>query len=192
MTIPKTYRKSRDPILANFDWTDIAAGTGYEDYFLIESEVDGGKDHHLTSQHDYSNSVDISVQTTTSTLDYDLTPFVNPRTINGVALISLAVYGLGGITPVYTVQLYKWDGSSETLLGTAEFEPTLTAARMLYMPITIVNKKIGIGETLRCKVILNNPSGSEARYGIDPANRTSGQLIITTTSKISIPYRLNL
>ena len=47
-------------------------------------------------------------------------------------------------------------------------------------------------ETLRLRVQQVNPSSVTARYGIDPANRTDGSLTITTTSKVSIPFRVDL
>ncbi len=195
MTIPKTYRKSRDPILANFDWTDIAAGTGYEDYFLIESEDSGDKDHHLTSQHDYSNSVFIQASNSTSDLDYDLTPFVFPRTLNGTVLISLPLWAAGEVTPVFTAELYRWDGSTETQIGsTITYAPNLLATTpiMIYLRMPIVNALIPAGETLRFRLVMANAIPTATRYGQDPANRTDASLTITTTSKISIPYRLNL
>ena len=40
------------PVLVSFDSTDISSGTGYEDYFLIESEDSGCKDYHLTPQRE--------------------------------------------------------------------------------------------------------------------------------------------
>ena len=79
------------PVLVNFDSVDVANGTGYEDYFLIESEDSGGKDYHLTPNPDFSNTTAIVKSTSTSDLDYDLSSFVIPRTINGTVLISLAI-----------------------------------------------------------------------------------------------------
>ena len=39
-----TKFSTASPVLVSFDQVDIANGTGYEDYFLIESEDDSGTD----------------------------------------------------------------------------------------------------------------------------------------------------
>jgi hypothetical protein len=183
------------PVQATFSFSDIASGTGYETYYLIESEDSGGKDYHLTEQSDYSNSVKISQTGVGSKdLDYDLTPFTIPRTVDGDVLVSIPVHGTGGTTGgTWTVELYDWDGSSETLLGTGVvFNPTLSTAVMLYMVMPIDNKLIPVGHSLRCRVLMAMTAGTTIQYGIDPANRTDATLTITTTSKIQVPFKLDL
>ncbi|KKK70207.1 hypothetical protein LCGC14_2926310 [marine sediment metagenome] len=177
------------PALVNFDSQEIANGTAYEDYFLIESEDSGGKDYHLTPNPDFSNSATISLNQATFDQDFDLTPFVLPRTINGTVLISIPISNQAAATSTTTVELYKWDGSSETQLGSTVFvAKALSAAAMVYIRMPIVNKLIPAGEQLRVRVIYANPSNTTALMGIDPANRADGTLTITTQSKISIPY----
>jgi hypothetical protein len=187
--------KTASPAQVNYDFVDIANGTGYETYYLIESEDSGGKDYHLTPQTDYSNSVMISITSgaSPSDIDYDLSPFVFPRTINGTALISLSIRGSNNITPTYAVYLYRWDGTTETQLGTAQLTTAaLTGNIMLYFRIDIDNEIIPAGQQLRCRVVLTNATGTAAQYGIDPAGRTDAGLDITTQSKIHIPYKLDL
>lgn len=181
------------PALVNFDFVDIANGTGYEDYFLIESEDSGGKDYHLTAQNDFSNSAVLSRSSAGDTdNDFDLTPFIIPRTINGTVLISLAVDGDSAVAPVFTVELYRVTGAGETQIGSSvALTPSLSAPRMLYMRMPITNELIAVGDFLRCRVNMSSASSSTRRLGIDPANRTDSNLTITTTSKISVPYKLD-
>ncbi len=184
------------PVLVSFDSQDIANGTGYENYFLIESQDSGGKDYHLTPNPDFSNDVDFVVNNgnTTEDHDYDLTPFVFPRTINGTVLISLPFAAAGANPVVIIAELYKWDGSSETQLGsTINYTPSLTTTpRMIYFRMPIANELIPAGETLRFRLSIVNTTSTTVWMGIDPANRTHGNLTITTTSKISIPYKLDV
>lgn len=177
--------------IASYNYTDIREGVGYQDYYLIESETSGGKDYHLTPRTDYSNS---ATKTSTGALDidYDLSPFVLPQRMDGTALISLAVHGTSSANPTFTVELYKWDGATETQIGsTVTYAPTLTAARMLYFPITLSNVNFAVGESLRLRVA-QTATGVSTGWGQDPAGRTDGSFTITTTSKLSIPFKLDL
>jgi len=190
---PQPYTTT-SPVLVNFDQTDVANGTGYEDYYLIESEDSGGKDYHLTPNRDFSNTTFLS-QSASGSIDedFDLTPFIFPRTINGTVLISLAVDGDSGVTPDFTVELYRWDGSIETQIGsTVTINVSLSAPKMLYMRMEVENELIPAGEQLRARVVMADASGSTRRLGIDPAGRTDTSLSITTTSKISVPFKLDL
>lgn len=182
------------PALVNYDSTDVSNGTGYEDYYLIESEDSTGKDYHLTPNPDYSNSASVFANSgqTPIDYDYDLTPFTIARIINGTVLISIAAQATG-ISPTWTLELYKWDGAAETILGTAvTYAGVIAAVRMLYFRMPIDNKLIAAGETLRLRILLANPHVSQVFYGIDPAGRTDATLTITTTSKISIPFKLDI
>jgi len=191
-----TEFSTQGPALVNFDFTDIASGTGYEDYFLIESQDSGGKDYHLTSNPDFSNSAFIEQAGSAGTkdLDYDLTPFVIPRTVNGTVLISVPVVSLGGASsPAWTAELYRFDGTNEFQIGSTV---TLTtsipeAGQMLYFRMDVDNELIPVGETLRLRFVMQTFGSTTVKYGIDPANRTDVNLVITTTSKISVPYKLD-
>ena len=193
MAIPNIFGTS-SPLLANYDYSDVLNATGYETYYLVESEDSTGKDYHLTPTTDYSNSVYIQASTSTSDLDYDLTPNVLPRTLNGTALVSLSCWAAGATTTVFTLELYNWDGSTETKLGsTVTFTPNLTTTpSMLYLRMPITNEVIPTGNILRLRVSMVTAGATATRYGIDPAGRTDSDLTLTTTSKIHIPYRLDL
>ena len=180
------------PSLVNFDFVDIANGTGYETYYLIESEDSGGKDYHLTAQTDFSNSILLTINNSTQDNDFDLTPFVIPRTINGTVLISLAIDGDADANYISTVELYRYDGSSETQIGsTVTLISVLSAPKMVYMRMDVDNELIPAGQQLRARVVYSVVGATTGRLGIDPANRADAALTITTTSKISIPYKLD-
>ena len=78
--------------------------------------------------------------------------------------------------------------------STITFAPALIAAKMLYLPIEVVNTTIAVGEVLRLRVAATDTGASSKKLGYDPANRSdgAGALTITTTSKVSIPYKLDL
>ena len=194
MVLPRVFSNERERIIASFPSTDLRNGTGYEDYFLIESEDSGGKDYHLTPNRDFSNSTAITTTApSTIDLDYDLTPFALPQTINGMVLISIPAESSSG-DPDFTIELYKVDDAGETQIGsTITFNPLIsTTNKMLYFRMPIVNEHFRKGEILRLRVVMVQSGGGSHRYGIDPAGRTDANLPITTTSKVSIPFKIDL
>ena len=193
MVLDKPFTTA-SPALVNYSRTDIQTGVGYTDYYLIKSQTSGGADYHLTTNNDYSTDIAQS-GTAAFDFDFDLSPFTIAQTINGTALVSLAVWGQSSTTPTWTVELYKWDGTTETQMGsTITFAPALIAAKMLSLPIEVVNTTIAVGEVLRLRVAATDTGASSKKLGYDPANRSdgAGALTITTTSKVSIPYKLDL
>lgn len=188
---PQPYTTA-SPVLVNYNWADVQSGVGYRVYYLIESEDDTGTDYHLTTQTDYSNSVSVTVNASTFDEDFDLTMFALPQELEGTALISLPIKVGSGTSPEITVELYKWDGSSETIIGSAVvFDTAADTAKMLYFNYDIPYTHFSVGDVLRLRLKIVQSSAVTAYVGIDPANRTDSNLSITTTSKISIPYRTN-
>ena len=194
MPLPPNLTKftTQAPVLVSYPFTDIANATGYVDYFLIESQDNSGKDYHLTPNRDFSNSVKINKATATFDADFDLTSFVLPRTINGIVLISIPIVAAANANAIFTAELYIWDGSSETQIGSTivfNASPTATPS-MLYMRMPVSNKLIPAGKQLRLRFVMAVAGSTTVWFGLDPANRSDGGLSITTTSKITIPYAL--
>ena len=191
MVMPQPFTTT-PPQLINYDYSDIASGTGYETYYLIESEDSSGKDYHLVSQRDYSNSVAMVVTlSSTEDHDFDLTAFAIPMTIGGTALLSVPMSGNGDLAIHATI--YKWNGTSEVAVSSEISSLHKTGVKMFFIEIPIPNTHFSAGETLRLRMRVDNSDGfNNARYGIDPADRTDANLTITTTSKIYIPYKLDL
>jgi hypothetical protein len=179
--------------LANYTYSEIRSGTGFQDYFLIESEINTAKDksYHLTEQRDFSNSIIIQ-QTASFDLDFDLSPFTIPQTANGDCKINLNVAGSSGDTTDLTAELYRVRGGVETQIGSTVLHRfTAAAAGYCYMLITVVNIQFAVGDILRLRLQKSSTTASTG-IGIDPAGRTDATFTISTASKISIPYKLDL
>lgn len=180
--------------LVNYTWSDVAAGTGYVTYYLIESEDSTGTDYHLTTQIDYSSSTFVSTAATLD-IDYDLSAFTIPQTINGTALFSIPCADVTGApTATFTVELYNWDGSAETKIGSTVTSAAInltTTPQILYLQMPVTNAEFAVGDSLRLRIAVTSASGTTA-YGIDPAARADAALTLTTQSKIQIPYKLDL
>ncbi len=180
------------PLLTNYSWDDVRSGVGYQTYYLIESQDSGGKDYHLTTQTDYSNTAVRTESGSTFDEDFDLSTFALAQEIEGTALFSMCLKTISAATPTVTIELYKWDGSSETIIGSASvLQRGADTVSMIYMEYDVPYTHFSKGETLRLRLEVEQTSGVAVWFGIDPANRADGNLSITTTSKIHIPYKTN-
>jgi hypothetical protein len=173
------------PVIATFSINDIRSGTGFQDYYLIQTFTNA-VGYALTPNQDLSanpSALNISDE------DYDLSPFVITQTIKGTARISVPVWHSSPNTFTLGVSFYSVTGGVETIIGSeVVFSKSVsTSSQMVYMTSELPRTVIPVGSQLRVR-IRNPGGGSNAKYGTDPAGRTDGDLSITTTSKMSIPY----
>jgi len=180
------------PILVNYDWTDAVNNTGYKTFYLIESNSSTGVNYHLTPKQDYSSTPVLTENSSTFDEDFDLTQFPLAQAIEGTALFSLPIKSASNATPDVIIELYKWNGTSETIIGSSvHLDAACNDAEMRYFNYTIPYTHFAAGETLRLRLQVVQTSGIFVYFGIDPAGRTDADLTITTTSKIHIPYKLD-
>ena len=208
---PKFNRFSTaSPVLASFDFTDIANGVGFESYYCFVSETNTGEALGLTPQIIRSaiNQIDLTLATSPNTIfkDFDLSQFNIPRTIKGTAIIT------GSLTwdrsdanqrGFLTVGLYKWDGSTETLLAsdrTIEYgnlDQDDNYLLLLDVPETV----FATGEILRLKftATVTGTTGTPSSFsiGTDPTDRDGGTLKpasedVTTVTRVDTPFKLDL
>tara|TARA_R100000789_G_C2988099_1_gene145328 strand:- start:59 stop:658 length:600 start_codon:yes stop_codon:yes gene_type:complete len=184
------------PVLANFDYNDIARGIGYETYYLIQSQDSGGTTYLLTPNTDYSSEMTFKqVGSGTADQDFDLSPYGIARTIDGIVTFSAGVYRADAPdTTTFTAELYKYDGSTETQLGsTVTYTPNLNtgSTKMIYFRFSITNQIMPVGMILRLRVRIVETSGNTAHLGTDPAGRSNASFV-TTTSKLTVPYKLDI
>ena len=224
--IPTAYPAVQEPAIATFNFTDIAEGTGV---FLFKGFTDindttigynlGGADFYSYSTATGVTLADDNNFTKQIDIDFDLSPLNLPRTIKGDVVINLsfatAPGGDGGSTDtslVYVIaKLRKWDGSTETELGSAQTQ-TLTGNSFLTQVAKTTLVKFNVsrthfrkGETIRLTLegwgkvaVGTRPSGSHSTMTIshDPKDRN---IIDTGTvdadaSKLDlyIPFELGL
>ena len=97
------------PVVATYDFKDLASGTGYEN--LWGAETDGGDYVLIANQFKASvrkGGVKAGVDASPTTITYELTPFNTPRTINGTLNILYNFrFNVSGGTTSVTVNIYK-------------------------------------------------------------------------------------
>ena len=215
------------PQLVNYNYTDIAAGTGVTEFYGGRLGDNIITSYALSSSKFYSSKVmtDATAKTVASyalmaNVDFDV-KFNQPKIINGKAIVNIPL-GAEGIAAsslnIYTVgKLYKWDGTTETLLGFASGAELITPGLadgdfitgMNAIEISLDNVHFKKDETLRLNVELWGFSGqvgsAQLFIGHDPQNRpTSGfettpagnpQLTFGTAPSVlsvQIPFKLDI
>lgn len=204
-------------VLLNYNYTDIASGTGYITYFLLSS-YNTSTSHMLDNNINYSQDIEFTSSTTTSTTfvkvsdtDFDLTEFKISQTIGGIASANMTI-GIPASPQVegyVIVKVRKWDGSTETDIASGQSKTKAsiggTGGNLLEnIDVTIPKTLFSIGDVLRITIEgwARSPDGinlAKVTYGIDPKNR-DGTVIIPstddpvsiTTSLINIPFEIIL
>ena len=177
MGLPVVYRKGSET-LQNFDYSDIASGTGYSLFYGTDSRDDTTSSYHLLDNQNYGE-LDVFNMTGDLTLTIDSSPFNLPRDVEGLALIGfswLLASSSGVSTAQINAQVQKWDGTTATNIGgnvdsvELAFNGAGTTGRTSFLAIDLPLTKIKQGEQLR--LVLNPTLGGNASaiIGMSPNN----------------------
>jgi len=168
MAVPNTYQISPESAVASYDWTDLATGLGYRNYYGNIATLSGSTVYFLEPQTTIcagarlisgANAVDSEWEKVYDK-DFDLT-YTNPAIIQGTMFVNMTyqlspdtVDGYGHLRVfVYHVTA----GGTETLLGSA-ISATMTAlataakSRRELIPISLSRRKFRSGEKLRVTI----------------------------------------
>lgn len=190
--------------IVSYDFYDIAEGTGIKMFYL--AAVNG--DNILTTNQIYSNSIELSSGSHSLTTDYvknqdvdfDLSSFNTPRVITGTAYMNFTchIYKAGSqvVTAKWIIKVRKWDGTTETEIGSAETTELASSTASdhyiltaLEIPLTETN--FNVGDVLRVTVEgwdkeASADSTNILIIGQDPMNRDGTYIIPSTDSPVSI------
>jgi len=210
MPVPVVYRKST-PLTRNVDFIDVVTGKGFQTFFagkisgaILTSFVfnsnhsSGGSYTHFTPTAGATFEKDLD-------MDFDTETLSLPLTVDGSAILDVAIGNDSGSTNTFTVfvvgRISIWDGTTETLIGTAEGEAytfdqlsaSASAERtgvQIPLPRTIIKK----GESLRLgvEVWTKDATGGTAHLNHDPAGKEIDNESTDTIMKLTIPIKLDL
>ncbi len=199
MTIPETFGRGRERIIASFPAVDVLSGLGVQSFFGARSNESGNEAYILTDRIIYSGSIATRRSSAgTVNMVFESTSFNKSQTVKGTANFSC---GTGGTTSQnIKAQLFAFDGSSEIELSSEitsiAFLSNTDGMHLLELPLN--EKIIKKGWTLRLKVALVS-GGSSADIGHDPRGRTTGTFvgtvgsnIATTVMQLDLPFKIPL
>ena len=216
MPIPIVYKKAGEPVVASYDYTDIAEGTGRIIFYAMNENTGGTDNYLLINKELYSNDIYSSEASGTTAaskildLDFDVI-FNMPKRIKGDIIVSIPISTQRGPTyNHYTYAIVKarhWDGTTETELGSATTETVMGSAGAGTYIDALKTVKINIaairhfkkGETLRITIELwgwtaNAGEARQHAFGHDPKARASATVFPTgvTVTEVNVPFVLDL
>ena len=210
--INKKYQ-TQSTNIQSYNYTDIAEGTGVVVFYA--ADLSGSTI--LTQNVLYSRLGHTHMTANdTATLNFDAT-FNTPKVIRGNLRVNLPVgvyvsagSPTGALPLSGSVAIYHYDGTDETLLGSANEISTMAFAaddtslyKIYAFGIDISQKEFKSGETLRVKSTFNSPLGTPTLacfMAHDPKNRltlgseytTNPMAWETTQQTIHVPFVLDL
>jgi len=213
--VPAPFPLLNDAKLTNYDWTDLASGTGYVTYYGVNT-FDGStflSPNRLDSYNWYYGAAPPTTEQQVHDLDFDVT-FDLPQTIDGILYVThtYAVTNNNGVNTMqsYTkVRVYHYDGSTETEIGAQVTTTTLAAGGVGQVQAarpTIqfdITRQFKAGETLRVNfevwAWISSGSSSYAFYA-DGSNRGTGAVLSTpqaitghtanTDIQVQVPFKI--
>ena len=193
--VPIQFPVPTEAVIASFNYTDIAEGTGKIIYFGHSSEDSSAVDYHLNTTKVFS-SQETTKRTTagTTTLDFDLPPLNLPLTAKGTCFFSTGISSASGATTKLQVQVKKFDGSTETNISSEITTPTAggNTKEIVVILIPLTQTLIKIGEILRLTVKLVSTGSANAFVGHDPTNRgTDIPDPVTETMEFHMSFRID-
>lgn len=192
------------PVVATFDFVDIAENTGVVRYFGIHSKEQTTDQYSLIRNTVASNDRELVTAGADADfdIDFDTSVFALARTAKGTAYVNISGFAetsSGTQTLIITATVRHWDGSTETDIGSAISEtisigPTNTLQKRLLLKIVLTDKIFKVGDTLRLNIVGTADGGTGSTgFGHDPKERAAANLTtISTSLEFFMPFELQL
>jgi hypothetical protein len=218
----KSFIRSGEGAVSSYEWTDVAEGTGmirFDGFTTKEqttiSHLLSNKPLYSHTQHTLSSAFGggAAPMELRGTINFDLSPFNTPRTVAGTAFFNLTtqVGRIAGalsadIVHYVIVKVYKWDGTTATLIGSTTGEEIAYGMGAQYsggyeqvLKAVCSQTNFKKGEILRVTVEL---WGSSTHTGMtiwlahspDDTKETVTPIITTDKTRFTadIPFRIDL
>jgi hypothetical protein len=200
--IPQNFQ-SISPVIANYNFVDIASGTGYVEFF-------GGNtvDLNILSNFDYFSDRIVTTFAVgdvafTKAIDVDYDTLLNrPLDVKGLGIVNIGVFGLSNQVQLYVIAiLRKWTGAVETDIVSNQsrtFASGGSEYTMLSIDLNAPLTHFKVGEYLRLTIEIwekTTGAASSGTYAHDPKNRTTGwdaSGAVPSQLLFQCPVRLNL
>lgn len=197
MPRPRRYANP-GTVLANFDFTDLASGLGFVNYYGLTSNP--STSYLLSSNVEYSSgSRETSKSNGSLTVNFDSSVFNLPRVVKGNAYFSCAVVITASGTGTISATLQKVGPTGTvTDLGSGVTSESITSSNdstMFFLELPLNTTNIAAGDKLRLAVTLVCDAAGSILIAHDPASRNSTNFPANdnyiTRLKVSIPFRID-
>jgi len=203
--VPKFFRQAGDPIIASYDFVDVAEGTGIVLFYgltTFEAKTYGFRLSRevMRSQLIDSNLTSGIAAPVEEDLNFDLTPYNLPQVVKGTAYLNCCL-GTGGAQGFASGSIIRLRGVTETLIGQASSAILLTGTKQMLMKIICTETEFKKDDVLRLKLGVVKTAGNDTttiELGHDPANRDADNYIKpvtvandTTQVKLWVPFKID-
>lgn len=180
--------------IASYDYVDIINGIGVEIFYATKATDTGGTTYHLISEAIECDKTTVQQgwlgYPNLADEDFDLTAFATPRTVKGTAQLSAWFYTGGNDS--FTIQLKKWDGTSETNISAIKTFTKGSGAlsKSVYINLPLTETVFAEGDVLRATITLTAGSA----LSIDPSGQQKDPIgtIVMNPTRLLIPFKLDL
>lgn len=205
MPVPIVYRRASDNIVATYDSTEIASGTGYVKFYAAEmSKMSGAtvvSGQTLISTPIYTDfeetgrfnltATDVEVVSKSWDVLFNLS-----RVVNGNVYIACPVGVTGAPTARFVISLYKVTAGTPTFLISGQ---TLSHTHGINIPwlyaisLPLTNIKFKKGDSFRAKMDLwAKEASTSIEWAYSPMNLdTSGHFTIDTMTQVLVPFKVD-
>jgi len=214
--MPQSLFPPRREVQASYDWIDLVSATGYvvfdgfnaadstgDNYILLDSSHSAAMTPSIFSPYPSGNSPLFSAFTVAAgqdcDLDFDLSPFQLPRTIEGMGIVRVPLStAAANAEGVYVkARLRKWDGTSETEIVTVQSATDATfpasteygLTMQLYIPKTHFKKD----DILRLTIEIHSTDADTIYLGHNPNDTQLSTVFSAGNSRLAlaIPFKLD-
>lgn len=194
---PQEFISGGEGIVASYDWTDIAEGSGKVLFYGSAVSTSAATTYALLTNQTYSVTIDVNCPGATLTLDFYTPAFNLPKIVAGTAYIVSCTEADGAGNVAFQFKLYR-GGADVANISNSITSISNTAARTSTTPIPLTQTNIKKGDMIHLVAIMTRTGGTTHYMGIDPMNRDgtsitpSTELNATTKLLVYIPFRIDL
>ena len=182
----------RGEIIETFDFSDIATGLGFENFWATPVIDTSGTSYALLSTQEHSGNDDTETEQVgegITTLNFDSSAFNLPRTAKGTAYISstLNASGNNAISASGQIAVVDSGGTPTTISSVFETPQLATGERSQLLALPLTQTTIKKGEKLRMimKIIVDVTGGT----GILRHNNIGAESV---QLKLLMPFRIEI
>ena len=196
MVMPQPFTIT-SPIIASYTWEDFSNGSGVVVFYGARVSVDGtpANDNFILSREQIVSAGDTTSPVTsmdgggaTQIITFSTT-FGKARIADGNLYLHLPVESSGPGTPYYTINIYHYDGITQTEIATSKVTRQINNCALEIIekfPLTRTN--FAVGESLQIKLTLTEGAATNTCLYHDPS---SGQAQFTQSGgalKVYVPF----
>ena len=198
MTLPVKFRKSAEPALANYDYTDLAEGTGIQTFYGCDIVDSAGTSYVLLTEAIPASDGETAEIGGPTTRNFDLTQFNLSKTVTGTGYFQSAILGAAtGMT--LKAKLQKWDGTTATDI-TSQFtstNPSGVSYKFVFFKMPCTKTHFKKGDILRLQIVTEKGGAGTGYFVHQPTGAATANFAVptnvpSTIMRVLVPFKIDV